>query len=259
MNLCPTPNYPLTLKAKKRKLKKPIILAGMCYAQSEYLEKTAKFLKKFDISYMRGGVFRAGTYPPVDGFGLSKKTLADFSYQAHKQGLKIIIEVLDLRDIDYILQFADALQIGARHSQDYALLKEVKQFSGDVTIKRGMHQNMDEFLGSVEYLMGGKCKPIMIERGGVSYHNHVRWDLSISMIPAIKIRTNIPIIVDASHGTGRSDLVLPMTMAGIASGADGYLVECHPEPKKSLSDPLQAIGLKEFRILYNKVNNLMRR
>ncbi|MCK5358316.1 MAG: hypothetical protein KAJ48_07965 [Elusimicrobiales bacterium] len=251
MNLWPKPNYPQVLKVKKRKIKKPIILAGMCFAEQKYLEQTAKFLKSFDITYMRGGVFRAGTYPPKE-FGLNKKALADFSYHAHKNGLRIIIEILDIRDIEFVSQFADALQIGARHSQDYSLLKEVKQFNGDITIKRGLGQTLDEFLGSVEYLMGGNCKPIMIERGGSTYHNHVRWDLSISLIAAIKKMTGVPIIVDASHGTGRADLVEPMTMAGIAAGADGYLAEVHPAPEKSLSDPLQAIDFKQFKDLYSK-------
>jgi 3-deoxy-7-phosphoheptulonate synthase len=206
---------------------------------------------------MRGGVYRAGTYPPATGeFGLFLGALKDFSYHAHKNGLKIVVEVLDYRLIDTITQFADVLQVGARHMQDYALLKEVSKFNGIVTIKRGVGQTIDELLGACEYLMGGSCSPMIIERGSSTFMNHVRWDLSISAIPAIKALTGIPVIVDASHGTGRRDLVEPMTLAGVAAGADGYLVETHPNPTASLSDADQAVDFKAFSKIQDKAGKI---
>jgi 3-deoxy-7-phosphoheptulonate synthase len=254
----PPPRYPMVKAVKHTKAKEPFVIAGPCFAESEaIISKTAQFLCSRGVKYMRGGVYRAGTYPPANGeFGLSIEALKDFSYHAHKNGLKIVIEVLDYRLIDTITQFADILQVGARHMQDYALLKEVAKFNGIVTIKRGVGQTIDELLGACEYLMCGSCKPMIIERGSSTFMNHVRWDLSISAIPAIKAITGIPVIVDASHGTGRRDLVEPMTLAGIAAGADGYLVETHPRPTESLSDADQAVDFKTFARIQDKAKKI---
>ena len=256
----PVPNYPMVKAVKHTKTKEPFIIAGPCFAESEaVVSKTAQFLARRGVKYMRGGVYRAGTYPPANGqFGLFLGALRDFSYHAHHNGLKIVIEVLDYRLMDTITQFADVLQVGARHMQDYALLKEVAKFNGIVTIKRGVGQTIDELLGACEYLMGGSCKPMIIERGSSTFMNHVRWDLSISAIPAIKSITGIPVIVDASHGTGRRDLVEPMTLAGIAAGADGFLCETHPNPTASLSDSDQAVDFKTFSRIQDKAKKIWR-
>jgi 3-deoxy-7-phosphoheptulonate synthase len=255
-NLWPTPKYPQVLAHKDERLF-PIVIAGPCFAEPEIVDEVAKSIAtEYYVTYMRGGVYRAGTYPPADGFGLQRETLKHFHQTAKKYGLPIILEVLDIRLIDELAQYAGAFQIGARHMQDYALLRELRQFKGDVTIKRGVGQTLDELLGAVEYLMGGNCKPIIIERGGTTYHNHVRWDLSISLIAAVKQMTGVPIIVDASHGTGRADLVEPMTLAGVAAGADGWLIECHPNPTKSLSDANQALNLGQFNALNRKADTL---
>lgn len=256
MNLWPTPNYQQVKAVPHNAQHPPVIIAGPCFAEPAIVGKVAKYLSTQGITYMRGGVYRAGTYPPADNFGLQAEALKEFRYQAKINDLKIILEVLDIRLIDTLAPVADALQVGARHMQDYALLKELRQFDGDVTIKRGVGQNIDEFLGAVEYLMGGKCRPVLIERGSAGYHTHTRWDLCISMIPAIKQITGLPIIVDASHGTGRADLVEPMTLAGVAAGADGWLVECHPCPEKSLSDANQAIDLEDFTRLNDKAKQI---
>ena len=255
MNLWPEPRYP-QVKEHKEKRKSPIILAGSCFAEPSLMEQQAKFLKNQGITYMRGGVYRAGTYPPKDAFGLQKEALAEMFKQATDNNLGIILEVLDIRLVDYLSKFASALQVGARHMQDYALLRELRSFPGHVALKRGAGQTLDELLGAAEYLMGGNCKPILIERGGATYLNHVRWDLSISLIAAAKTITELPVIVDASHGTGRRDLVEPMTLAGIAAGADGWLVETHPEPDKSLSDAAQAVDYWKFALINGKAKAL---
>lgn len=240
----PEPLYPNVLAAKGSG--EFTIIAGPCSIESpEQVEEIASVLTRARVSFMRGGVFRAGTYPRKD-FGLQVELLRDFRTIANKYGLKTIIEVLDVRDIASIEPYADAFQVGARHMQDYALLKELGRTTKTVTLKRNMGSTMDEFLGAAEYLCKGSCKPILIERGSSSHMNHVRWDLSISLIAAVKRMTGLPIIVDASHGTGRRDLVEPMTLAGVAAGADGFLVEVHPDPAKSLSDADQAISFNAF-------------
>ena len=249
----PTPNYPL---AKERSAVIPawfFDIAGPCSIESaEQTNQIASEIKKHGIKWMRGGVYRAGTYPGRS-FGLQLGLLKEWSAVAKGHGLRIVVEVLDVRELSVIDQYADAFQVGARHMQDYALLKELSRTTKPVTIKRSPGSTLDEFLGAVEYLCCGLCYPIMIERGGSTHHTHVRWDLSISLIAAIKKITGIPILVDASHGTGRRDLVLPMTLAGIAAGAAGFLVETNPDPDHSLSDADQAYPLSEFGKLVESV------
>jgi 3-deoxy-7-phosphoheptulonate synthase len=135
--------------------------------------------------------------------------------------------------------------------QNYTLLRTLGRAKRPVFLKRHHGATLDEFLGAAEHLLtAGLCDPILVERGGVSHLNHVRWDLSISLIAAVKRITAMPIIVDASHGTGRRDLVAPMTLAGMAAGADGFLVEVHPDPDNSLSDADQAYPLNQFGHLW---------
>jgi 3-deoxy-7-phosphoheptulonate synthase len=248
----PTPDYPNVIGYKRPDVGM-IVIAGPCFVESEeQIETVAKELSSVGVTYMRGGVYRAGTYPPKD-FGMKREILKMFHFFAHKNGLKNIVEVLDVRDLDMVEQYSDAFQVGARHMQDYALLSEISKTGRTVAIKRNMGATLDEFLGAAEYVCRGTSKPILIERGSSTHMNHVRWDLSISLIAAVKRMTDIPIIVDASHGTGRRDLVEPMTYAGIAAGADGFLVEVHPDPNNSLSDADQAYPLEKFSYLKDKI------
>ena len=157
-------------------------------------------------------------------------------------------KIRDFRDLEKIDPYTDVFQVGTRQSQHYALLKELGRQSKPVILKRGTWQKLSEFLGSAEYLLKeGNSNVILCERGGVSYLDHVRWDLSISMIALIKQITGLPIIVDASHGTGNRELVKSMTLAGIAAGADGMLIETHHNPDKSFSDSEQAVELSTFQ------------
>ncbi len=248
----PTPNYP-----RVREYREPdsfTIIAGPC--SIETYEQTTKCAEAvLDIYsataaevYMRGGVFRAGTYPP-ESFGLNYANLKMWKGVCRTNGIKNIVEVIDIRDIEKIDQFADAFQVGARQSQGYALLNEIAKTDKPVFIKNGAGMKLDEILGAVEYLARGRCKPRIIIRGSSSFHNHVRWDMSVSLIPAIKTLTGVPVIADPSHGTGRRDLVRPMGMAGVAAGADGILVEMHPDPDRSVSDSEQAITLEDGKAL----------
>lgn len=234
-----------------------ISIAGPCSVESiDQIYTIAKELKKHGVQYLRGGVFRAGTYPGAAFGPIPEIAIAEYSRAAHDHGMKCIIEVLsyDKEFLNIALKYADALQVGARQMQNYPLLRLLGSTKRTIFLKRNMGSNIDEFLGAAEHLLaGGLCEPILIERGSSTYHNHVRWDLSISMIPAIKSITQIPIIVDASHGSGRRDLVEPMTLAGVAAGADGYLVEVHPDPVHSISDADQAYPLEKFGRLKEKI------
>lgn len=253
----PTPNYPNVL-AYKRPLSHEglIVIAGPCSIETEEQTETiAKELARIGITFMRGGVFRAGTYPPKE-MGLKRDLLKLFNFYARKYGLLNIVEVLDVRDIEAVERHSDAFQVGARHMQDYALLNELSKTGKTVTLKRSVGATLDEFLGAAEYLARGNCSPVLIERGTATHMNHVRWDLSLSTIAAVKKMTSLPIIVDGSHGGGRRDLVEPLTLGGIAAGADGFLCEVHPNPEKSLSDADQAYPLELFETLKEKVQKV---
>lgn len=141
--------------------------------------------------------------------------------------------------------------------QNYSLIRKLAKLGKPIFLKRSPGATIDEWLGAAEHILTeGNGRPILIERGSATNANHVRWDLSISMIPAVKALTQIPIVVDAAHGTGRRDLVEPMTLAGVAAGADGCLVEVHPTPEKSLSDADQAITPDAFDSLMTKVKKI---
>jgi 3-deoxy-7-phosphoheptulonate synthase len=233
------------------------IISGPCSVETpEQIFEIAKIVACNGATYLRGGVYRAGTYPGAN-FGLVNTTLLS-AYQAaaHSYGIENIIEVLDIRLIETLDKYADCFQVGCRQMQNYSLLRELAQSKKKVFLKRSPGATLDEFLGSAEHLLTGNCEPILIERGSSTHANHVRWDLSISMIPAIQQITKMPIICDASHGTGRRDLVTPMALAGVAAGADGLLIEVHTTPEKSLSDADQAITPSEFKSLMTKVNTI---
>lgn len=259
----PKPRYPRVLAHRDSVLGSDMaVIAGPCSVESptqigRIAREVAKTTGKGRLTFLRGGIYKAGTYPPEPGeFGIKWERVRWLSAAANAYGLLSIAEVLDVRLVRSLAPYVDAFQVGARHCQDYALLEELARTKKIVTLKRNMGMTLDEFLGAAEYLARGTCKPMLIERGGASQMNHVRWDLSLSLIPAIKRMTAIPIIVDASHGTGRRDLVEPMTLAGMAAGADGFLVECHPEPKKSWTDTDQAFPLDRLGDLVDRAETI---
>lgn len=251
----PAPTYP-----KVQSYKPPdqrigastlLMIGGPCSVESaEQIHVIAQALSKKGVQYLRGGIYRAGTYPGrVKGYGLIDEVLiAEFSRAAHENGMKTVVEVLEYSPQAMAIydKYGDAYQVGARQMQNYPLLRMLSHRKRPVFLKRAPGATIDEFLGSAEWLLQpGACDVVLIERGSATNATHVRWDLSISMIPAVKSLSKIPIIVDASHGTGRRDLVGPMTLAGIAAGADGFLIEAHTDPCNSISDADQAISLEE--------------
>jgi len=248
----PKPNYPNVLKYKHSDHKQEpfIFIAGPCSVENEsQIKWAAEKAKAAGATHLRGGVFRAGTYPG-EKFGYVDETLIKIYHSAAKDnGLKNIIEVLDYspETLEMVEDYSDCFQVGARQMQNYTLLDKLSKFKRQVFLKRNMGATLDEWLGSAEYLLRGEASPVLIERGSSSFVDHVRWDLSISIIPAIREICQIPVIIDASHGTGRRDLVGPMTGAGVMAGANGCLIEFHPQPLDSLSDSDQAINGEAFR------------
>jgi 3-deoxy-7-phosphoheptulonate synthase len=257
----PEPRYPLVEAYVPPEDQKFIIIAGPCSVESEeQIHQIARIVSVLGATHLRGGVFRAGTYPGKN-FGLiDEKLIAAYSDAAHKNGLKCIIEVLDYSptQLEIVAKYADCFQIGCRSMQNYTLLRKVAAYGRQTFLKRHPGTTIDEFLGAAEHLLTAcqLCDPVLIERGSSTQATHCRWDLSISMIPAVQALTDIPILVDASHGTGRRDLVEPMTLAGVAAGADGILVETHTDPEKSLSDADQAVSLDTFLSIIYRVDGI---
>ena len=239
-----------------------IVVAGPCSVESpEQIDVIAETLSKNDAQFLRGGIFRAGTYPNANvQFGPVPEELMKFYHRtAEDYGMKNIIEVLDY-GVDHFEKcdsYASAFQVGARQMQNYMLLKILAQFNKPVFLKRSMGATMDEWLGAAEWLLASGLRELyLIERGSCSHLNHVRWEPSISIIPAVKCLTKIPILIDASHSTGRRDLIEPVTLAGIAAGADGCLIETHYDPDNSLSDSEQATPLNLFPKIIKKARSV---
>lgn len=244
----PAPNIPLVLGYKRPPEHQDfIVVAGPCSVEDGMdLASIAQELSFCGANYARGGVFRAGTYPP-DRYGLRRDLLRSWARSCFAQDLGVIVEVLDTRQVEFLANYCTAFQVGARHMQDYALLRELSSWDRTVFLKRGTGSKVKEWLGACEYLLQGKAKPILVERGISTFNDHCRWTADPSAIAVLKAEgIDVPVIVDASHGTGRSDLVRPLTLAGVAAGADGFLVEVHPNPKKSLSDANQAYPLDDL-------------
>jgi len=257
----PKPNYPNVKKYKRDPDQEFIFVAGPCSVESEsQIKWCAERAKAAGATHLRGGIFRAGTYPSGNLGYVDETLIRAYHEAARDNGLKNIIEVLDYRieTLEMIEDYSDCFQVGARQMQNYTLLDILSKFDREIFLKRAVGSTLDEWLGSAEYLCSGKARPVLIERGSSSFIDHVRWDLSLSMIPAISEICELPVIVDASHGTGRRDLVAPMTLAGIMAGAAGCLVEFHPEPNLSLSDSEQALSGDEFtdlaRCVYQTLN-----
>lgn len=259
----PQLNIPNVLKINFERPKEMVVIGGPCAIESqEQIDKIVPEIAK-EVTYFRGGVFRAGTFPPKE-LGWNWEFLKYYHQKAREFGKTNAVDVLDYRDIDKIEPYLGAFQVGARAAQNYVLLDELSKQKKPVFLKRGPWQKLDEWLGSLEYLVRrGKNNVYLIERGTVGFDNHTRYSLCLSSIPAIKAICDVPIIVDASHGTGRRDIVQSMTFAGVAAGADGILLETHYDPERALgADAVQTIDFNAFhktvakaKEIYNLVEN----
>ena len=234
-----------------------VVIAGPCSIESELqIIETARAVKSAGADMLRGGAFKPRTSPyAFQGLGLrGLKLLA----QAGKEtGLPIVTEVIDPRDVSWVAEFADILQIGTRNMQNFSLLKEVGQSSRPVLLKRGMHSTLEEWLNCAEYILSeGNPNVILCERGIRTFEKYTRNTLDLSAVPAIKELTHLPIIIDPTHSTGRVSLIGPMSMAAVAAGADGIIVEVHNKPQEALCDADQALTPEIFADIMGRLRPL---
>jgi len=219
-----------------------VVIAGPCSVESEaQMFASARAVKDAGANMLRGGAFKPRTSPyAFQGLGLrGLKLLAKAGRQTD---LPIVTEVIDPRDVSWVAEFADVLQIGTRNMQNYSLLKEVGQTGRPVLLKRGMYSTLEEWLNCAEYILSeGNPNVILCERGIRTFETYTRNTLDLSAVPAIKELTHLPIIIDPTHSTGRINLIGPMSMAAIAAGADGLIIEVHYKPEEALCDADQAL------------------
>lgn len=234
-----------------------IIIAGPCSVENEeQMLETARAVKEAGANMLRGGAFKPRTSPyAFQGLGL--KGLKILEKIGKEVGLPVVTEVLDTRDVSWVCEYVDVLQIGARNMQNFSLLKEVGKTDKPVVLKRGMYSTLSEWLNCAEYILAaGNPNVILCERGIRTFETYTRNTLDISAVPAIKELTHLPIVVDPSHGTGKISLIPPMCFASVAAGADGLMVEVHYKPEEALSDKDQALRTDQFFQLAAQVLNL---
>lgn len=234
-----------------------VVMAGPCSVESKIqVEKTAKSVKEAGAKVLRGGAFKPRT-SPYSFQGLGEEGLKILREVANEYGMKIITEVLDPRDVETVSNYSDILQIGTRNAQNFPLLKEVGNTRKPVLLKRGLWSTIEEWLLAAEYILsGGNPNVILCERGIRTFETATRNTLDLSAIPVLREKTHLPIIVDPSHGTGKRNYVPPMAYAALAAGADGLLIEVHPEPDKALSDGAQSLTLPMFGEMMEKLKKL---
>ncbi len=234
-----------------------VIIAGPCSVESEKQTIiTAQKVKEAGADMLRGGAFKPRTSPyAFQGLGI--KGLKILEKAKKETGLPIVTEVIDPRDASWVCEYADILQVGARNMQNFSLLKEVGKTDKPVLLKRGMYSTLSEWLNCAEYILAeGNPKVILCERGIRTHETYTRNTLDLSIVPAAQEVTHLPIIVDPSHGTGRLSLIPPMSMAAVAAGADGIIVESHYKPCEALCDKDQALDPEMFRDLATRVRSL---
>jgi len=233
------------------------VIAGPCGVESEgQLLETAHAVKKAGADMLRGGAFKPRTSPyAFQGLGLEGLKILEKA--GRQTGLPVITEVLDTRDVSWVGEYVDVLQIGARNMQNFSLLKEVGKSGKPVLLKRGMHSTIEEWLHCAEYILAeGNGNLILCERGIRTFETYTRNTLDLSAVPALKELTHLPVIVDPTHGTGRKSLIEPMALAAVACGADGLILEVHRNPEEALSDREQSLTPHEFEEMLGRIRKL---
>jgi len=230
------------------------IIAGPCAVESRAQAfAAAECVKKAGARLFRGGAFKPRT-SPYSFQGLGKEGLEILAEVRGEFGLLIVTETIDPENCDLVEEYADVLQIGARNMQNFSLLKRAGRSTKPVLLKRGMSATLEEFLMAAEYILSeGNYNVILCERGVRTFADHTRNTLDLSVIPAVKRASHLPIIVDPSHGTGKRDKVTPLARAAVAVGADGLIVEVHPEPERALSDGYQSLDPDQFEALMEQI------
>ncbi len=234
-----------------------VIIAGPCSVESEdQMIQTALAVKEAGADMLRGGAFKPRTSPyAFQGLGLEGLKILAKAREA--TGLPFATEVLDTRDVSWVAEFADMIQIGARNMQNFSLLKEVGKLQKPVLLKRGMYSTLEEWMNCAEYIMNeGNPNVVLCERGIRSFETYTRNTLDISAVPAAKELSHLPVITDPTHGTGKVSLIEPMSLASAAAGSDGLIIEVHRNPAEALSDKDQALTPQQFATLVRKVRSL---
>lgn len=233
------------------------IIAGPCAVESKDLAFTmAGILRSEGLLFFRGGLFKPRT-SPYSFQGLGEKGIPILRELKERFGLRIVVEVLDERNLELLEPVADLIQVGSRNMQNFALLKLMGGARKPILLKRGMAATIEELLLAAEYIaVHGNPRIILCERGIRTAATHSRNTLDLSVIPILKQETHLPVIVDPSHGTGRDNLVRPMARAAIAAGADGVMVEVHPDPAQALSDGYQSITPEELHFLVGDLDRI---
>ncbi|ACL21412.1 3-deoxy-D-arabinoheptulosonate-7-phosphate synthase [Desulfitobacterium sp. LBE] len=223
------------------------VMAGPCSVESRaQIIETAHAVKEAGATFLRGGAFKPRTSPYAFQ-GLEEEGLKLLAEAREETGLLVITEVVDVRDVELVAHYADILQIGARNMQNFFLLKEVAKTNKPILLKRGPSATLEEWMMAAEYIMdGGNYQVMFCERGIRTFETYTRNTLDLSMVPALQSLSHLPVIVDPSHGTGRWNLVPPMAKAAVAAGADGIIVEVHPQPEKAVSDGKQSLTPDNF-------------
>ncbi|MDD3981278.1 MAG: 3-deoxy-7-phosphoheptulonate synthase [Spirochaetia bacterium] len=231
-----------------------VVIAGPCSVESEeQTVQTAIAVKKAGAKMLRGGAFKPRTSPyAFQGLGLKGLKILD---KARKEtGLPIVTEVVDTRDVSWVGEYADVLQIGARNMQNFSLLREVGKSAKPILLKRGMYSTLEEWLNCAEYILAeGNPNVILCERGIRTFETYTRNTLDLSMIPAVRRESHLPILIDPSHGTGILSMIEPMSLAALVAGADGLEIEVHIDPSCALSDKDQQLSVAQFERLMKKL------
>jgi 3-deoxy-7-phosphoheptulonate synthase len=235
-----------------------VIIAGPCSVESEEQTlETAHAVKALGADMIRGGAFKPRTSPyAFQGLGL--KALKILEKARQQTGLPVITEVIDPRDVSWVSEYVDVLQIGARNMQNFSLLREVGRSNRPVLLKRGMYATIQEWLNCAEYVLNeGNPNVILCERGIRTHETYTRNTLDLSAVPSVRELSHLPIITDPTHGTGRPSLITPMSLASVACGAAGIIVETHRNPPEALSDKDQALTHAQFGELARQVRTLV--
>jgi len=239
--------------------KRIVIMAGPCAVENEgQLMETAKAVKESGASILRGGAFKPRT-SPFSFQGLQKVGLEILAKAREQFGIPVVTEVVDPHDVSLVAKYADILQVGSRNMQNFALLTNIGKSRSPVVLKRGFSCSVTEWLTAADYLLAeGNNRVILCERGIRTFEDSTRFSLDISSIPVIKKASHLPIIVDPSHAAGHYSLVPSIAKAAIAAGADGLLIEVHPNPKEALVDGLQSLNPDNFAKLMEDLRAIAR-
>jgi len=235
--------------------KEIVVMAGPCVVESEkQIFETAQQVKAAGAKILRGGAFKPRT-SPYSFQGLGEEGLKLLAQAGEETGLAVVTEVMSVNQIELVGKYTDIFQVGARNMQNFVLLKELGKTKKPILLKRGMSATIEELLLSAEHILSqGNYEVILCERGIRTFENYTRNTLDLSVVPALNELSHLPVIVDPSHGTGRWRLVSPMSKAAIAAGADGLIIEVHPDPKSSLSDGAQTLRLATFTQLMKELS-----